>query len=87
MADGVSAIATYGQTLASSTLTGGAASVPGSFGWAAPNTAPPIGSDTESVAFTPVDAVDLQHSFWLGSNKRDLCRLLDQYRDRLYRPV
>ena len=49
---------TYGQTLASSTLTGGAASVPGSFGWAAPNTAPPIGSDTESVAFTPVDAVD-----------------------------
>ena len=49
---------TSGQTLASSTLTDGAASVPGSFGWVAPNTVPPTGTDTESVVFTPLDAVD-----------------------------
>jgi hypothetical protein len=52
-----SAIA-YGQTLASSTLTGGTASVPGTFAWTAPTTAPGIGTSSESVTFTPTDTTD-----------------------------
>ena len=52
-----------GQTLVSSTLTGGVASagstpVPGSFAWATPATAPPLGADPENVIFTPTDGVD-----------------------------
>ena len=52
---------TYGQTLASSTLTGGSASfnnmaVPGSFAFTAPSTAPGAGVQPESVTFTPADA-------------------------------
>ena len=54
---------TYGQTLASSTLTGGAASfggnsVPGTFAWTTPTTAPSQGTDSESVTFTPTDTSD-----------------------------
>jgi glucuronoarabinoxylan endo-1,4-beta-xylanase len=53
----------YGQTLASSTLTGGAASangtaVTGIFAWTTPTTAPPVGTASESVTFTPADATD-----------------------------
>jgi hypothetical protein len=49
---------TYGQALSLSTLTGGAASVgatnvAGTFAWTAPGTVPPVGSDSESVTFTP----------------------------------
>ena len=49
---------TYGQTLASSTLTGGTASVAGTFAWTTPTTAPTTGADAESVTFTPTDTTD-----------------------------
>ena len=49
---------TYGQTLASSTLSGGTASVPGSFAWTTPATVPPIGTTSQSVSFTATDATD-----------------------------
>ena len=44
---------TYGQTLASSTLSGGAASVAGTFAFTTPTTAPTAGTATQSVTFTP----------------------------------
>ena len=47
-----------GQTLASSMLSGGTASVGGSFTWTAPATAPPLGTTSESVTFTPSDTTD-----------------------------
>lgn len=47
----------HGQTLAYSTLTGGTAAVPGAFTWTAPATIPPVGTVSESVTFTPFDAV------------------------------
>ena len=49
---------TFGQTLASSTLTGGTASVSGSFAWTTSTTAPGAGSPSESVTFTPTDTTD-----------------------------
>jgi hypothetical protein len=49
---------TYGQTLASSTLTGGSASVSGSFSWTSSSTAPGAGTPSEGVTFTPTDATD-----------------------------
>lgn len=49
---------TYGQTLASSNLAGGTASVPGTFAWTAPSTAPSAGTPSESVTFTPADTTD-----------------------------
>jgi RHS repeat-associated protein len=49
---------TYGQTLASSTLTGGTASVAGTFAWTAPTTAPNAGAASQSVTFTPTDTTD-----------------------------
>jgi len=52
-----SAIAS-GQTLASSTLSGGTASVPGAFTWTTPTTVPPAGTTSEGVTFTPTDAID-----------------------------
>ena len=54
----VASILSVGQTLAASTLTGGTASVPGTFAWATPTTAPPLGADPESVIFTPTDTTD-----------------------------
>ena len=57
MADGQ--LITYGQTLASSTLTGGTASIPaGSFTWTTPTTAPGAGTASQSVTFTPTDTTD-----------------------------
>ena len=47
-----------GQTLASSGLAGGTASVPGTFAWTTPTTAPALGTTSESVTFTPTDATD-----------------------------
>ena len=44
---------TFGQTLASSTLGSGTASVGGTFGWTTSSIAPPAGTPTESVTFTP----------------------------------
>jgi hypothetical protein len=49
---------TYGQTLASSTLTGGVASVPGAFAFTTPTTAPGAGTASYSVTFTPTDTTD-----------------------------
>jgi autotransporter-associated beta strand protein len=51
---------TSGQTLASSTLSGGAASVPGTFAFTAPATAPPVGTAAQSVTFSPADADNYQ---------------------------
>jgi YVTN family beta-propeller protein len=48
----------YGQTLASSTLTGGTASVAGSFAFTTPTTAPGAGTASQSVTFTPNDTTD-----------------------------
>jgi hypothetical protein len=49
---------TYGQTLASSTLSGGVASVNGSFAFTAPSTAPSVGTASQAVIFSPVDAAN-----------------------------
>ena len=49
---------TYGQTLASSTLSGGTASVSGAFAWTTSSTAPGAGTPSESVTFTPSDTTD-----------------------------
>ncbi|MCX6404200.1 MAG: IPT/TIG domain-containing protein [Actinobacteria bacterium] len=46
---------TYGQTLASATLSGGSASVDGSFAFATPTAAPVAGTASKSVVFTPSD--------------------------------
>ena len=48
----------YGELLANSTLTGGSASVTGTFVWTNPSTRPGTGSQTESVTFTPTDSAD-----------------------------
>ena len=49
---------TYGQTLASSALSGGMASTPGSFAFTTPSLAPNAGTANVSVTFTPTDAND-----------------------------
>ncbi len=49
---------TYGDTLADSTLSGGAASVAGSFAFTTPATAPDAGTYSASVTFTPTDTVN-----------------------------
>ena len=49
---------TYGQTLASSTLTGGVASVPGAFTWTTNTTVPNAGTASYSVTFAPDDNTD-----------------------------
>jgi len=46
---------TYGETLAASTLTGGAASVGGSFAFTTPGTIPGAGTAAQAVTFTPTD--------------------------------
>lgn len=48
----------YGQPLSASTLTGGRASVPGSFAFASPAFVPPLGATNQSVVFTPTDAAN-----------------------------
>jgi len=49
---------TYGQTLAASTLSGGAASVAGSFAFTTPTTAPAAGTAAQGVTFTPTDTAN-----------------------------
>ncbi len=49
---------TYGQTLASSVLSGGVASVPGSFAFTTPNAIPAAGITAQSVTFTPTDTTN-----------------------------
>ena len=48
---------TVGQTLASSILSGGVASVPGTFAFTTPSTAPAVGTASQPVTFTPNDTV------------------------------
>lgn len=50
----------YGQTLASSTLSGGAASAPGRFAFTSSATAPAVGTTLQSVTFTPTDTATYQ---------------------------
>ncbi|MFN7676616.1 beta strand repeat-containing protein, partial [Flavobacterium sp.] len=45
----------YGQTLASSTLTGGTASTPGTFAFTTPSTVPNAGTANQGITFTPDD--------------------------------
>ena len=47
-----------GQTLASSTLSDGAASVKGSFAWENPHTTPDIGTSEQNYVFTPSDTAN-----------------------------
>ena len=49
---------TYGQTLASSTLSGGSASVAGIFAFTTPATAPVVGATSQGVTFTPTDTTN-----------------------------
>ncbi|NBT49052.1 MAG: hypothetical protein EBT07_14780, partial [Actinobacteria bacterium] len=49
---------TYGQTLASSTLTGGTASTPGMYAFTTSSTAPSAGTANQAVTFTPADAAN-----------------------------
>jgi len=49
---------TYGQTLVSSTLSGGSASVAGRFAWTTPSTAPAVGTTVQNVTFTPTDTAN-----------------------------
>ncbi len=51
----------YGQTLASSTLTGGSATPVGSFDWTMPSTAPGTGTASQSVTYTPTDTADYRY--------------------------
>jgi len=46
---------TYGNTLASSSLSGGSASVQGSFAWTTPTSKPSVGTGNYAVTFTPSD--------------------------------
>jgi hypothetical protein len=46
------------QTLASSTLSGGAGSTPGTFAFTTPSTAPGAGTPSQGVTFTPTDGTD-----------------------------
>lgn len=46
---------TYGQALSASTLTGGSASVPGTFDWSSATTTPAVGAPAQGVRFTPTD--------------------------------
>ena len=50
----------YGQTLSSSGLSGGEASVQGTFTWTSPSTAPAVGSGSQSVTFTPNDLANYE---------------------------
>jgi MBG domain-containing protein len=52
----------YGQTLSLSTLSGGTASVPGTFAFTSPNTAPNVGTANQSVTFTPTDSIDYSNA-------------------------
>jgi M6 family metalloprotease-like protein/uncharacterized repeat protein (TIGR02543 family) len=47
-----------GQALSAATLTGGSASVPGSFSYSTPSVIPPSGSYSAAVTFTPTDTVN-----------------------------
>ena len=47
-----------GQALSAATLSGGTASVPGSFAFTTPSTVPAVGTSSQSVTFTPTDSAN-----------------------------
>jgi YVTN family beta-propeller protein len=49
---------TSGETLASSMLSGGTASVPGGFAWTTPSTVPAVGTASYGMTFMPIDTTD-----------------------------
>ena len=49
---------TIGQTLANSTLSGGTASVAGTYAFTTPSTAPALGISSQGVTFTPTDSAN-----------------------------
>ena len=49
---------TIGQTLANSTLSGGTASVAGTYAFTTPSTAPALGISSQGVTFTPTDSTN-----------------------------
>ena len=49
---------TVGQALSVATLTGGSASVAGTFDWTIPTTVPAVGTTSHRVTFTPTDTVN-----------------------------
>ena len=51
---------TVGDTLASSTLTGGSASTPGTFRFTTPSISPSAGTSNQSITFTPTDTTNYQ---------------------------
>jgi alpha-tubulin suppressor-like RCC1 family protein len=53
---------TYGQSLASSALTGGVASVPGTFSFATPSNTSGVGTTNHTVIFTPADTLNYNTS-------------------------
>ena len=53
---------TFGQSLANTTLNGGAASVLGSFTFTAPATEPPVGTASHSVTFIPADTLNYENA-------------------------
>ena len=57
---------TYGQTLASSILTGGSSTPVGTFAFTTPSTAPNAGTASQSVTFTPTDTTNYNTSNWYG---------------------
>ncbi|MEI6567677.1 MAG: cadherin-like beta sandwich domain-containing protein [Verrucomicrobiota bacterium] len=63
----VAASIVYGQTLASSLLTGGTATPEGSFDWATPATALDSGTFDQSVTFTPTDTANYATTNWTVS--------------------
>ncbi|MCF7676257.1 MAG: hypothetical protein K9M97_12990, partial [Akkermansiaceae bacterium] len=54
----VAAAITYGETLAEATLSGGVATVAGTFAFASPATAPDAGTADHAVTFTPTDTAN-----------------------------
>ncbi|NDF17711.1 MAG: hypothetical protein EB079_07090, partial [Verrucomicrobia bacterium] len=58
---------TYGQTLADSVLSGGAASTAGSFAFTSPATAPNAGTANQGITFTPADTANYNSATGLVS--------------------
>ena len=54
----VASVLAPGQPLSSTTLSGGAASVPGNFAFSSPATVPPSGVSQQNVVFSPVDSAN-----------------------------
>ena len=51
-------VITYGQTLSNCTLSGGSASVEGTFAFSTPSISPNVGTSSQSVTFTPSDTTN-----------------------------